>query len=197
MDKDIQNEEQYIVNGYRFKTAEDAELARAEMKKLAYLQAKMDMSDLETVKKVYDKALEGGMFKTPDGIAFLHRLERSLIRGGMSEDEIAPIPITHVITPRRSEEITPTRARIKPAPAKTQEKGGIRFSILLNIVLIFMVIGMFVIALMSDNENILNYKRVITDKYASWEQSISEREKIVREKEHELNIAGDLSFSEE
>ena len=38
----------------------------------------------------------------------------------------------------------------------------------------------------SDNPNILNYKQVLTNQYASWEQNLTERENRIREKEQEL-----------
>ena len=47
---------------------------------------------------------------------------------------------------------------------------------------------MFMITLRSDNPNVLNYERALTDKYASWEQELTERERAVREKELELQV---------
>ena len=56
---------------------------------------------------------------------------------------------------------------------------------------------MFTITIRSDNPNILNYKRVITDKYAQWEQELTERENAVRERERELKLNGnDELFTE-
>jgi len=49
------------------------------------------------------------------------------------------------------------------------------------------VIGMFAVAYTSEHPNILNYERVIVDKYASWEQDLTEREDAIREKELQLN----------
>ena len=40
----------------------------------------------------------------------------------------------------------------------------------------------------SENPNILNYEQNLINKYAQWEQELSERESIIREKERELNI---------
>jgi hypothetical protein len=59
---------------------------------------------------------------------------------------------------------------------------------LLSGVLAVMVVGMFLITLTGKNENILNYKRVITNQYAQWEQDLSQREEAVRQKELELNM---------
>ena len=52
--------------------------------------------------------------------------------------------------------------------------------------LVVALIAMLVIAVVSDNPNILNYERVLQDKYASWEKELDEREELIREKELEL-----------
>ena len=54
--------------------------------------------------------------------------------------------------------------------------------------LVLAIISMFCISFLSENPNILNYERSITNKYAAWEQELTEREKAVREKERELSI---------
>ena len=59
---------------------------------------------------------------------------------------------------------------------------------MINLFLAALVIAMFAITLKSDNPNILNYKNVIVNQYASWEQELSEREQAVREKEQQLQI---------
>ena len=56
-------------------------------------------------------------------------------------------------------------------------------SIILNLLLVAAVIAMFVITLKSDHPNILNYERTLQDRYASWEQELTEREAVLREKE--------------
>lgn len=52
-----------------------------------------------------------------------------------------------------------------------------------------LVIVMFVISTTSSNPNILNYERAIQNRYVEWEQQLSDREQVVREKEKELLIA--------
>lgn len=64
-----------------------------------------------------------------------------------------------------------------------------RKSMALSVVLAALIVILFVIALTGENANILNYKRVLTDQYASWEQELRERENAVREKEQEMRIS--------
>ena len=59
---------------------------------------------------------------------------------------------------------------------------------ILNILLILLVIAMFVITLTGNNPTILNYEQKLQNKYAGWEQELTERENAVREKERELSL---------
>jgi hypothetical protein len=58
--------------------------------------------------------------------------------------------------------------------------------LIVNVILVVMVLVMFFIALSGNQPNILNYRRVITDEYANWEQELTEREAQLREKEKEI-----------
>ena len=44
------------------------------------------------------------------------------------------------------------------------------------------------ISYVSEQPNVINYERAITSKYASWEQELTDREQVIREKERELKI---------
>ena len=48
---------------------------------------------------------------------------------------------------------------------------------------------MFIITINGENPNIINYENAVVDKYATWEQELSERETIVRQKEQELGLS--------
>lgn len=61
-------------------------------------------------------------------------------------------------------------------------------SVAMNVILVLLVMGMFMITLYSDNPNILNYKTQIINEYASWEQELRAREREVSGRERELGI---------
>ena len=66
---------------------------------------------------------------------------------------------------------------------------GILFvSIVLNIALTVAVIIMFWIAKNTEQPNILNYEEAITNRYAAWDQQLTEREAAVRQAERELGL---------
>ncbi len=81
---------------------------------------------------------------------------------------------------------TPTHTRIKPADQKKEKSQLFHVSIVLNIALVVAVIAMFIISLNSEQPNILNYEKALVDRYAGWEQELTEREQAVREKERQL-----------
>ena len=69
-----------------------------------------------------------------------------------------------------------------------QGKKRLRISLIVNLFLAVLVVGMVIITLTSDQPNIVNYENKIVDKYAQWQQELEEREQAVREKEQELQI---------
>ena len=176
-----------IVDGYLFLSADDADKAEMESKKIAYLMEHLKKGNAETMRNVYEKAIETRTFQTPVGISFMHRMRKQLLHSGYTEEDIKPIPIYESYSGYVREETAPAKQRIKPAEKKEQIDKT-KISIFLNILLVLMVIGMFFIAKTADNPNIINYETAILDKYASWEQNLSERETIIREKELDLGL---------
>ena len=54
-----------------------------------------------------------------------------------------------------------------------------------------MIITLFIITINGKNPNIINYENALIDKYASWEQELSDRETVIRQKEQELGLIKD------
>lgn len=174
-----------IVDGYLFGSEEDAELARQEKKKIEYLEKHMNYQMPENVLRVYKKALAERIFKTPVGCDYLKRMQVYLRKCGVvDEEEIPPVILHSSYTARMRQSYSPARQRIRPSEEKKPVWPAI--SVILNIILAIGVASMFWIAIKSDNPNILNYETQIVNKYASWEQELTERERIVREKEKAL-----------
>jgi len=182
----------YNVDGYNFYTEKDVKLAELEHKKIEYLKKKIDYSDPDNILKVYDRAISERIFKTPIGIDFLREIQVFLMECPDIPDEaIQAIPLVAVYDSEVREHSAPARNRVKPSEKKKKKDSksqALFISVLINIVLVVAVFAMFIITLNSEQPNILNYERAITNRYASWEQQLTEREKAVREKERELNI---------
>ena len=178
------------VGGYLFFTEKDAKLASAERKKIEYLEARIDYSRPVSILSVYQNAIQERIFRTPVGFQYLKGLRDFLLeQPDITTQNLPDIPLYCTFSGDIREKSQPARNRIKPAKDKAEKnRSGFMLSVLLNILLVLAIAAMFMITLRSDNPNVLNYERVLTDKYASWEQELTEREQAVREKELELQI---------
>ncbi len=183
------------VGGYRFYTEKDAQLAAEELKKIEYLEARIDYSRPDSILTVYEKTIHERIFKTPVGMQYLKKLRDYLLeRPEIDPERVPEIPLYQSFSGVIRERSNPAKNRIQ---TKDGGKDGFKISVILNVLLILAVAAMFTITIRSDNPNILNYKRVITDKYAQWEQELTERENAVRERERELKLNGnDELFTE-
>lgn len=171
------------VGGYHFKTQEDAGLAKLEQQKIEYIEKRLNYDRPESVLAVYEKAIENRTFQTPVGIKYLEKLHRYLEENEAIDVQIQPIMLDTNFSRRVREQAAPARNRIKASVKKDKLKNKYRISVCINILLLLMVAAMFYITLKSDNPNLLNYEKAITNKYASWEQELREREKQIKELE--------------
>lgn len=176
-----------IVDGYRFTSEEDAKMARDELQRVNYISEKMSADDPKSILLIYNKSIQSGIFTTPVGLDFLKSVQSYLKKSAVIPDEeILDIPVKINYTDAL---ILKQNKRYDSLNVKEKSyKNQFRFSLVTNLILIFMVIAMFVIALKADNPNILNYKTAILNEYAEWEQNLKDREQAVREKERELDI---------
>ncbi len=182
------NQNDKVVSGFAFYSEKDARLAEQERQKIAYLDKRIDRTVIESVLAIYKKALENRVFRTPVGLEYLRELQGELReREAELGEEIPPIPLWTNFADVRTK-ASPARRRIQPVAEDNSKKAGFRLSLLMNVVMIVAIIAMFIITLNSDQPNILNYERNLQNKYASWEQELTEREQTVREKERELHI---------
>lgn len=188
-DKDPNQKRQhtFVTDGYEFATKKDADMARRERKKAEYLQEHIDYSQPVSVLHIYEKAVKERLFHTPVGLAFLKELQLFLMEAPEIDNEsIPPISLHISFSNAIREHSSPARNRIEPSAAKKSQ--ALPVSIILNFALVIAIIAMFVITLKSDQPNVLNYENVITNRYAEWEQQLTEREQVVREKERELKM---------
>lgn len=191
---DVQREQEqrkqtdHVVSGFAFYSEKDARLAEQERQKIAYLDKRIDRTNWESVLAIYKKALEDRVFRTPVGLEYLRELQGELkAEQDTLGEEIPPIPLWTNFADTRGK-ASPARRRIQPPRETDSRDGRFRLSLIMNIVMVVAIIAMFIITLNSDQPTILNYERNLQNKYASWEQELTQREQTVREKERELHI---------
>lgn len=183
----------WSVEGFRFRTQQDVKLAETEAEKIRKLEEKLDYTNPRMMKLVYDKTIDSGVFKTQVGFSFLKRLQDELVKN-YAKEEIQDIPVNQIYQLR--EQTSPTQKRVEHTVKKTKTaeqkiKDKLNISMIVNAVLAGMIVLMFYITTQGSNPNILNYERTLQNKYADWEQQLSEREQTLREKEKEFLLNED------
>ena len=185
---DDRTDTNFIVGGYDFLSELDAQKASLDLSKIKVLEERVKASRPKDIKAVYEKAIENKIFKSPIGWEYLARLRDRLYASGFSEEELIPIPIPVSLTRHSAFENLSVQQRIRPVTKDNKAEFKRLFPYILNVFLLIIVIAMFIIASTSDSDNILNYKRNVTNRYSSWEQDLTQREKVIREKEKKLGI---------
>ena len=78
-----------------------------------------------------------------------------------------------------------------------KEQNKLRMSMVANFAFVVSILLMFLITATSGQTTILNYEKKIQDRYAQWEQQLTQREKAIREEEQELELDFDTVLDDE
>ena len=185
-----------VVEGYKFNSTKDADLARGEVKKVAYLNKNIGSLSPDKVLDLYNKTIEGKSFQTPIGWTYLQTIREWLLQADYPEEEVRLIPLYCVFARSMDEEIPKSRQRIIAPKKKVPYKANFRTSLAVNIILGILVAAMLILAKNSNTPNIVNYRDAVVDQYSEWEDSLTERERALRVKENELGIEDTTAFEE-
>ena len=186
--EDKDNRKKLIVGGYEFMSENDAQKAEMDASKIRLLNSRVKASRPGDIMAVYEKAIENKIFKTPVGWGYLIGLRQKLLESGFTEEEIIPIPLNVSMTRHSAMENLNVAQMIKVEEKPEKLEFRRVFPIVLNVILLILVAVMFLITATGENDNIINYKSNITNRYSSWEQDLTEREKKVRQAEKRLGI---------
>ena len=176
------------VSGFLFSTTDETNAAKKEAKAVVYLEERLKGRSPEEAKSMYSQILEQGLFHTEVGYSFLKELQDTLKASGVSD--LPPIPVDKSISSAKKPEVKPD-AGSSPNPRLEQKLKNTRMQLrsmrAVAIVCMIMVVAMFAITLTSKSPTIINYESKILDKYASWEQELTQRENEIAAREAELN----------
>ncbi len=182
-----------VVEGYSFTDENMAKQARTEAEGVRYVKARTDMSKPDQVFNVYHKLLQQRMFQTPVGYAYLKELQEYLKTiPGIRNEEIRPIPIADHLVVSDTRGISDRWSR-----RLEKEQNKLRMSMVANFAFVVSILLMFLITATSGQTTILNYEKKIQDRYAQWEQQLTQREKAIREEEQELELDFDTVLDDE
>lgn len=176
-----ENIKHYIVNGYCFENEDEYRKALKEKEGIKYLNSRIVFDDIDKVTRLYEDLIDKDVFTTQIGIEYMRKLRTLIVTKGGSKD----IPYAVIKTVPGNVPAGKPDGKKKYKEPKVPFKDKFRTSLIINIVLIIVVAIMFAIALSSSNPNIINYERVLQDKYAGWAQELSSREEALRMQENQ------------
>lgn len=183
--------ENEIIEGFRFTDSKIVAQAKREAEGIQYIRKNTDMENPEIVWQLYQKLIDEKLFETPVGISFLKELRDYLVSvPGINQQELAPIYTEVLLREKEMREIKREKTADKTRMEKklAQGKKRLRISMAVNLFLIIVLVGVWVIGLSSDSPNIVNYENKLVDKYAQWQQELDEREQNIKKQEQELGI---------
>lgn len=107
-EQEQQNRTDHVVSGFAFYSEKDARLAEQERQKIAYLDKRIDRTNLESVLVIYKKALDDRVFRTPVGLEYLRELQGELkAEQDLLGEEIPPIPLWTNFADTREKRLLP------------------------------------------------------------------------------------------
>lgn len=182
-----------VVEGYSFTDENMARQARTEADGVRYVKERTDMSKPDQVFMVYHRLVSQRMFQTPVGYAYLKELQDYLkTMPGIRAEDIKPVPVAPNLVVRDTRGIAERWSR-----KLEKEHNRLKMSVVANFAFVVSILLMFLVASTSGQTTILNYEKKLQDRYAQWEQELTEREKAIREEEQELELDFDTVLDEE
>lgn len=180
----------YIIEGFSFKTQEEAEAAKKDIQSIKYIKNRSVNLKHDKLLEVYNKLITDKMLTTPIGIAFLNEFREQLVMyPDIDNDLILPIEISQKIVVKEISSRTDyNEVNISKKELKKDYKVRYKNSLIINFILALAILAMLIIVNTSNNINILNYKDKLTDRYQQWEQELNQREQKIKELESKYNI---------
>ena len=184
-------EERYVVGGFAFTSKQEAEQAQKELDAIKFVKEKTNMNKPEVVLQVYNKMAEEKLFVTSVGYSYLYDLQEYLFSiPSIDREMIRPIEVVHPsLQESLKEEKQKHQAKLSEVKKKAEKKNKkntdmeqkYKRSMILNLILAISVAGMFLITATGNHPTILNYEEELLNRYAAWEQELTEREAALRE----------------
>lgn len=175
-----------VIDQFLFETLEEYNLALEEKKQIQYIDERINYQSLDSVVVLYKKIVDSCMFQTPLGYSYLESIRNFLDSHDIDVSELPCIPIRTKIVSREKEKIVRENRKLKNEIEKKRSQN--RVCILFSVGCLIVVIALFIVAFLGETPNMLNYKSNLTNKYSAWEQELTERENVLREKEMKLLI---------
>lgn len=183
-------EKSFHFQGHTFDDEKQLIAAKKEAEAIEYLRAKTDFTNMNTLRKLYDRILDRSMMETAVGIDFLKEIREILLGSGMfTEEQLRPVPLLPEVKKIKKRKEFEKRSRERTLLERAERQNTI-----LKVVCFFLsvlVVGMFVIALTGKRSPwTLRYEEQLINKYALWAAEIEAREEYVRQYVRNLELQG-------
>lgn len=180
----------FTFQGHTFDDEKSLIAAKKEAEAIEYLRSKTDFSNMNNLRKLYDRILDRNMMETVVGIEFLKEIRETLINSGMfKEDQLRPVPLLPEVKKLKKRKEIQKRSR-EMTLLERSERQNTRLKIICFF-LIVLVIGMFAISLTGTRSPwALRYEEQLLDKYASWADELQEKENYLRDYVRKLEQQG-------
>lgn len=183
-------EKKFTFQGHTFEDEKQLILAKKEAEAIEYLRAKTDFNNMNTLMKLYNRILDRDMMETAIGIDFLKEIREKLESSGLfNEEQIRPLPLLPEVKKLKKRNEVQKRSRERTLLERSEKQNTI-----LKVVCFFLtvlVVGMFVIVLTGKRSPLaIRYEEQILNKYASWAETLKEKEDYLRDYVRRLEELG-------
>jgi len=183
-------EKKFTFQGHTFDDEKQLIAAKKEAEAVEYLRSKTDFSNMNNLRKLYDRILDRDMMETVVGIDFLKEIRETLVGSGMfKEEQVRPVPLLPEVKKLKKRKETQKRSRERSLLERSERQNTI-----LKVVcsfLVILVIGMFVIVLTGKRSPLaIRFEEQLINKYASWEEELQQKEYYLREYVRKLEQQG-------
>lgn len=191
----------YEAVGFLFESKQEAEKAIVEKQKILSICEKLDFDNIKMITRIYERAIENGLFSTPVGYSFLEQLQQRILSDSLDSPQLHPIVVINNSLSKRDEQknldeeiekeafLDAKRQKRQVAASKNrmlEVKNKLFRSQIMNLFLILCIIVLFVITITGETPNIMNYRIALENKYAAWEMDLREKEQELVNREQEL-----------
>lgn len=184
-DMQLEEEAGLRVGGYEFTTAREAQEAQKELRNIQALKGKIDFNKKKEVLEIYKRLIDKRAFRTPVGLQFMGEFRDYLIDTMKCREEDVPtIPIPASNGRFREEQ---EQVKLLQIENERMHKKS-RYMTIAITALIVTILAMFAITAWNPNVGYINTENKILNRYAGWEEELTNREKQIQEKERELGI---------
>ena len=183
--QDPQPQDRWIIGNYEFDNPKDARQAEKEQQNIDALKAKIDFTNLADMQELYTRLVKRNVFHTPVGYQFLSEFREYLEEQLKSEHLSLPcVPINGCSGVDLSQSNIVKNLNAELQTLRVRQK---RHYIIIGGCIV-LIIAMFAVAVLNPNTGYINAENKVLNKYASWEESLNQREAVIRAKEQELGI---------